>query len=83
MLSSPRSHINNVVSRPHHGFIMLHNQYGITKVPQPLQRLNQTKVIGGMQTYCRLITNIKHTHKPTANLGCQANSLRLTTRKGS
>ena len=50
---------------------------------KPLQGLNQTKVIGGVKPNCRLVTDIKHTHKPTANLGGQPNALCLTTGKGS
>ena len=77
MLTGTRPHINDVVCRTHHGFIVLYYQYSIAQVFQPLQGPYQPGVISRVQSHRGLVTDIEYSHESTANLGCQSYPLRF------
>jgi len=68
MFSCPRSKVDQPVSSSHRFLIMLHNEHGIAQVPQPLKRFNQLRVVSLVQSYARLIEDVKASHQTRANL---------------
>lgn len=60
---------------------MFDDDNGIADIAQALERLDQALVVTLMKTDRGLIQNIEHAHETRADLRCQANTLRLATRK--
>ena len=69
------------IVRLHHGFlVVLYHDHGVPKITKLLQGTDQLGVIPLMQADARLIQNIQHADQRRSNLGCQTDSLRLSTR---
>ena len=54
---------------------MLNHHHGVALVTQLLQRCDELSVIPLMQSYGRLVQNIKHIHQLRAYLGRQSDPL--------
>ena len=85
------SDVHNPVGAAHHLLVVLHYDYriltfamlrticfAVAQVPQFFERVDQTLVVALVQTYARLVQNIKHVHQSAAYLCGQTDTLRLT-----
>src|SRR5438128_5871225 len=75
--SGARTKIDNVVGRPDCFFVVLDHDHGVPEVSQPSQCAKQTRVVALMQTYARLVQNVKHAGQSGANLCRQPDPLRF------
>ena len=77
MHASARPHIDDVVGRTHHVFVVLDHDDAVANVPQVLQRGNQAVVVALVQANAGLVQHIHHARQAAANLAGQANALGL------
>ena len=78
-----RSDVDDVIGGTHGILIMFDDDHGIPEVTKVLQRRNQTIVIPLMQADTRLIEDIGDPDETGADLCREADTLRLTTGKGT
>ena len=64
LLSCSGAHIHKPVGREHGLAVMLHYHYGVSFVPQLLQRCDQFAVVPLVQTDARLVQDIQHIYQP-------------------
>ena len=81
LASGQRSHINDIVRRPHHILVVLDHDDRIARIAQLLEAADQPLVVALVQTDGRLVENIKHVHQLRADLGRQADALALAARQ--
>ena len=74
-------HVDHVVGGTDCILVVFDDDNGIADIAQALERLDQALVVTLMKTDRGLIQNIEHAHETRADLRCQANTLRLATRK--
>ena len=77
MHASARPHIDDVVGRTHHVFVVLDHDDAVANVPQVLQRGNQAVVVALVQANAGFVQYIHHARQAAANLAGQANALGL------
>src|SRR5690606_35760909 len=75
------SEVDQVVSRSHRLLVVLDDDQGVAEVAQVEERLQQPRVVARMQTDRWLIENVQHTRQAAADLGGQADALRLSARE--
>ena len=80
-MSGQRSHIDDIVRRPHHILVVLDHDDRIARIAQLLEAADQPLVVALVQTDGRLVENIKHVHQLRADLGRQADALALAARQ--
>ena len=78
VLTRPWTEVNDVVRLPHDGLVVLDDDHGVAQVSQPLQRSDKTVIVGGMQSYRRLVADVEDSHEAGAYLRRQPDTLRLT-----
>ena len=76
--TTPGPHINEVISRAHHGFLMLHHHQRIPAVRQPPHGGNQPHGVAGMQPHRRFIQHKKCFRERRPQAGGEAYALNLT-----
>ena len=81
LASGQRSHIDDIVRRPHHILVVLDHDDRIARIAQLLEAADQPLVVALVQTDGRLVENIKHVHQLRADLGRQADALALAARQ--
>ena len=80
--SCPRSHVDDVIRRAHHIFIVFYNDYCVARVAQTFQRVNQAHVVALMQSDGGFIQNVEHVDELRTNLCGEANTLTFAARQG-
>ncbi len=81
MFARARPQVDDPIGGMDGFFIMLHHQDGIAQVAQVPQGFQQAGVVARVQANRGLIQHVQHTHQPRADLGSQADALRLTAGK--
>ena len=81
MLTRARTEVDDVVRRAHRALVVLHDDDGVAKVAQPLERRDQPLVVTLVQADRGLVEDVEHTHEARPDLGGQADPLRLAARE--
>ena len=76
-----RSDIDDIVRLAHRIFVVLHDDQGISKIPQSLERRQELVVVPLMQTDTRFIQNLKDAHQARADLRGKTDPLRFAAGK--
>ena len=82
MLPGSRAKVSYEIRRPHHGFVVLNNQYRVAQVFQAQQGIDQSVVVVGMQAHRGLIADVKHAGQTGTDLRGKADALGFTSGKG-
>ena len=69
--------IDNIIRSTHGVLIVLHDDQGISQIPQTAQRRKQLIVIPLVESDARLVQDIQHTHQRRADLRGKADTLRF------
>src|SRR5256885_14615236 len=75
-----RSH--HVVGGADRLFVVLDDEHGVPEVAQLAQRLEQPGVVALMQADGGLVEDVEHADQAAADLGREADALRLAARQG-
>ena len=78
-----RSDIYDIIRCQHGVFIMFYHHQGIAQIPQILQCIQQFVIVSLVQTDTGLIQDIADTYQTGTDLGCQTDTLCLTTGQSS
>src|ERR1700682_2240937 len=81
VLAGSRSDVDDEVGRPHRLFVVLDHDHRVADVSQRQQRGDQLSVVSLVQADRRLIEDVQDAHQLGADLGRQADALRLPARK--
>ena len=79
--AGPRTHIDNIIGRPHGFLVVLHHDHGVAQVTHAFERIDKLDIVPLMQTDRRFIEHIEHTHECGPDLGRKPDALGLTARK--
>ena len=82
MHTRTRPHVNAMVGRTNHVFVMLNHQHAVADIAQMFQGVNQSVVVALVQTDAGFIQHIHHARETGTDLRGQSNTLRLTPRQG-
>jgi hypothetical protein len=82
VLARARSHVHQMVGRPHRALVVLDDQDRVAEVAEPLERCDQSLVVPLVQADRRLVEDVEHADERGSNLGCQPDSLSLPARQG-
>ncbi len=77
MHARARADVDQVVGGTHHRLVVLYDDHRVADVAQVDQRTDQARVVGRMQADGRLVADVEHAHQAGADLGREANALRL------
>jgi len=80
MLPGPRAQVEDPIRRADGLFIVLHHQDGVAMSRSSFRVFSRRALSRGAGRW-RLIQDIQNAHQTRANLGCQADALRLTAGK--
>ena len=80
--SCPRTHIDDIIRRAHHIFIVFYDYYRVARVAQTFQRSNQAHVVALMQSDGGFVQNVEHVDELRTNLSGEANALTFAARQG-
>ena len=72
-----RPEVDDVVRGAQRLLVVLHHDQGVPQVPQVTQRVQQALVVALVQADGGLVENVQHPHQRGADLGRQADALRL------
>ena len=67
--------VEHVVGEPDRVLVMLDHDHGIAEVAQPLQRLQQPRVVALVQADRGLVQHVEHAGQPRADLRGEADAL--------
>ena len=76
-----RADIDDVVRRANRFFIVFHHQYSVAEVAQVGEGAQQAGVVALVQAYGGFIQDIQDADQAGADLACQADALRLSSRE--
>ncbi len=77
MFAGGRAEVDDPIGVADGLVVMLDHQHRIAEVAQALEGIQQARVVARMQPDGRLIQHVQHAHQPRADLGRQADALRL------
>ena len=80
--SCSRPHVDNVIRRAHHIFIVFYNYHRVARVAQTFQRVNQAHVVALMQSDGGFVQNVEHVDELRPNLSGETDTLTLAARQG-
>ena len=80
--SGSRSHIDHIVCRQHHVFVVLHDNHRVADVPQFLQRADESAVVALVESDARFVEDVEHVHELAADLRGEADALAFSAREG-
>ena len=83
VLAGAWAHVDHVVRGAHRVLVVLDHEHGVAEVAQALQRRDQPLVVAVVQADRRLVEDVEHADQRRADLGRQADPLRLAARTGS
>ena len=72
-----------MVGRAHRPLVVLDHDHGVAEVAQPLQRLDQLRVVALVQADRGLVEDVEHADQAGADLGRQPDPLRLAAGEGA
>ena len=72
-----RAQVDDMVGRADRVLVVLHHDHRVAEVAQALQRAEQPLVVALVQADARLVEDVEHADQPGADLGGQADPLRL------
>ena len=75
--SGTRPHVDDVISPSNGLLVVLNHEHRVAQIAQPLKCGEQLLVVPRVQADTRLVENVQHAHKPSADLCSQANALCL------
>ena len=81
-LACTRAHVDHEVRGTDSVLVMLHHHDRVAQVTQVAQRGDEAVVIALMEADARLVKDVEHAHKASADLRGQADALGLAARKG-
>ena len=81
MHAGARAHVDDLVGRAHHVFVVLDHDHAVADIAQVLQRGNQLVVVALVQADGGLVQHIHHARQARADLRSQANALGLAARE--
>src|SRR5262245_17002263 len=81
MLPRTGPKINHMIRSLDHFLIMFHDKHRVAKVSELFQGFNQFQVVALVKTDARFVQNIQYADELRTDLGCQSDSLPLTSRK--
>ena len=67
--------VEHVIGEPDRVLVMLDHDHGIAEVAQPLQRLQQPRVVALVQADRGLVQHVEHAGQPRADLRGEADAL--------
>ena len=82
MLPGAGTDVDDPVGGAHRLLVMLDDDEGVADVAQPLQGVDQPRVVALVQTDARFVEDIEHAHQRGADLGRQPDALRLAAGEG-
>ena len=77
VLAGARAEVDEVVGRAHRLLVVLDHDHRVAEVAQPLERRDQLGVVALVQADRGLVEDVQHAHQRGADLGRQADALRL------
>ena len=72
-----RAEVDQVIGATNRLLVVLHHHHRVTEIAQTLQRCQQPFIVALVQADARLVENVEHPNQPGADLGGEANPLRL------
>ncbi len=81
LLARCRSHVHHPVGVPYDVHLVLDDEQRVARALQAIERAEQCLGVRGMQAGRRLIQHVHHAEEVRADLGAQAQSLKLTRRE--
>ncbi len=82
VLARPRAEVDDPIGRSDRLLVMLDDQHGVAEVPQPGEGRDELGVVALVEADRRLVEDVQDAHERRADLGREANSLRLAAREG-
>ncbi len=79
MNAGTRPDVEDMVGGTDRIFVVLNHNDGVAEVAQPLERLEQPRVIALMQSNGRLVEHVQHASESGSNLGCKPDTLALAS----
>jgi len=70
--ASPGAHVDEVVGRAHHLFVVLDHEHGVAEVAQALERPDQLAVVALVEADRRLVEDVEHADELAPDLRRQA-----------
>ena len=58
-----RPHVNQIIGRKHHVFVVFYHDHGVARVSQFFERTDQTQVVAVMQADAGFIQDVEHIHQ--------------------
>ena len=77
MLARAGAEVHEVVGGAHHRLVVLDDEDGVAEIAQPLERLDEARVVDGVQADGRLVADVEHAHEAGAYLRREAYPLPL------
>jgi hypothetical protein len=77
VLAGARADVDDVVGGADRLLVVLDDDHGVAEVAQPLERLDQPRVVALVQADRRLVEDVEHADEPGADLRRQPDALRL------
>ena len=78
VLTGAGSYVHNPVGFAHGVFVVLHHNKRVAHIAQLGQGLDEAAVVALVQADRRLVEHVEHADQARTNLGCEADTLRLT-----
>ena len=73
--------VEDVIGQSNRVLVMLDHDHGIAEVAQPLQRVEQPRVVALVQADRGLVQHVEHAGQARADLGGEADALALAARQ--
>ena len=77
VLAGARAEVDQVVGRAHRALVVLDDDHRVAEVAQPLERVDQARVVALVQADRRLVEDVEHADEARPDLGGQPDPLRL------
>ncbi|OPZ44246.1 MAG: hypothetical protein BWY93_00638 [Euryarchaeota archaeon ADurb.BinA087] len=78
-----RPHVHNIIGAPYGILVMFDHDERVPEVAEPPEGVDQLLVVFLVEADRGLIEHVQHSHQVGPDLGCQADPLGLTARKGA
>ena len=75
------AHVDEPVGGAHHLLVVLDHEHRVAEVAQPLERADQPVVVALVEADRRLVEDVEHADELRADLGREAEPLRLAARE--
>src|SRR3546814_1670958 len=82
VLAGAGTDVDDVVGDADRVLVVLDDDHRVAEVAQPDERVDEPTVVALVQADRRLVEHVEHTDEPGADLGREADALRLSTGEG-